>query len=133
MQILYKDNSSLKQVVDYLTSLNTPHMVIIEKPKRSTAQNRTYWDNVGIIADYTGYTPEEASTIIKHSITQSGKLVMMKYEETKQGIVQLPKSTADIDTKEFGILLDYVFQMWQAMKLQMNDPWLLQYAEDLFK
>lgn len=110
----------------------TKQVVIFETPKRTLPQNKTYWDNIGIIAEYTWCTPEETSTIIKHAITQTGKLEMMKYKETKMGIVQLPISTKELDTKQFGILLDYVFLTWNSLWLQMNDPWLIEFATNLF-
>ena len=118
--------------IEYVEKNEEKLIAHFETPKRTLPQNKTYWDNIGIIAKHTGYTPEETSTIIKHAITQTGKLEMMKYIETKKGIVQIPISTKELDTKQFGILLDYIFLTWTTLWLQMNDPWLIEYATDLF-
>ena len=132
MQLLYKDNSSLKEVVDYLTSLKTPHLVIVEKPRRSTAQNRLFHDNVAIIADTIGYSLEEMKLIIKEWITKANKLKMVEKKETKKGLeYTVYRSSKDLDTKEFTELVEYVFQLWEALWIQMNIP-ALEYADELF-
>ena len=130
--MLFKLPYQSTECKEYIDSLQWEWVATIEKPKRTPPQNRTYWDNVEILANYIGLTKQAMSNTIKHWITQRWDLKLMNYYNTTQWVVQDPISTADLDSKEFGILMDYVFQLWHALNLQMHDPNLLEYANDLF-
>ena len=131
MQFLYKWPESLKTIVDYLVELKTPHSVTIEPPKRSNQQNKCLHDNVGIIADHTGYSIEEMKLIIKEWVTKTGKLKMVEEKRTEKVEFKVYRSTKDLDTKEFGILMDYVFELWATLWLTMNIP-AVQFANEIF-
>lgn len=125
MQFLFEpwNEKRTKDIIDYISTLSSKKLVIIQDPKRSLLQNNTYWDNIEILAKHSWYTKEEMSTIIKHSITESGKLKMVEYVTTKKGkTYPIQSSTADLNTKDFWILMDYVFQLWWVLWLQMNIP-----------
>ncbi len=133
MQLLYKDNSSLKEVVDYLTSLKTPHLVIVEKPRRSVKQNSLWYWYVQLIADYTGYTPEQTKSILKQSITDKWILAMAERIVTKNGTEIIDyKSSADLKKDEFSLLMNYTMQLCDTMGIQYKyDP--IKDAEEMFK
>jgi hypothetical protein len=74
------------------------------------------------------------SAIVKNWITKKGTLKMLYYIQAKWESVPVETSTADLDTKEFWLLMDYVFQIWATLWLQMKVPdnWLIEFATDLF-
>ena len=112
MDFPYNTPKDVKPISDYLISCNTPQTVSIKPPKRSTAQNSTLHDNIALLADYAGYTPHQMKLIMKQGITNSEELVMVEDLTTKTGVmVKEYKSSKDLNTKEFTILLEYVFRM----------------------
>lgn len=123
-----------EEAIEYIKNTDENLVVVIEKPKRSSQQNRTYWSNIEILAKYSWHTNDEMSAIIKNWITNKGTLKMLYYIQAKWENVPVETSTADLDTKEFWLLMDYVFQIWNTLWLQMKIPsdWLVEYAQDLF-
>lgn len=118
-----------------LVEKKTPMQVVFQKPKRSTKQNSTFHDNVGILAQHSWYTPYQMKLIIKEGITNAKILEMAtKIVTAKWIVITEYKSTADLDTKDFWLLMDYVFQIWATLWLKMNipDDWLLEYAKEIF-
>jgi len=55
-----------EEAIEYIKNTNENLVVVIEKPKRSSQQNRTYWSNIEILAKYSGHTNDEMSAIVKN-------------------------------------------------------------------
>lgn len=68
-------------------------------PKRTNQQNRYLHCCFNILADSTGYTPQEIKSIVKDEVE------FMTYEK---GGHKFHRSTADLDKEQFGILIDKV-------------------------
>jgi hypothetical protein len=63
------------------------------------------------------------NSIVKHSLTETGKLKMIQYVTTKKGkTYPVETSSADLDTKEFAILMEYIFDLGKTLKLNMCIP-----------
>jgi hypothetical protein len=86
-----------------------------------------------LIADYTGYTPEQTKSIIKQSITDKGILIMAERLTTQKGVEIIDyKSSADLKKDEFSLLMNYTMQVCDTMGIQYKyDP--IQFATDLFQ
>lgn len=138
MQFLFEpwNDRRLQEIIGHLKSLTSKKMVTIQDPKRSLQQNNTYWQNVEILCKHSGYTKEEMNSIIKHSLTETGKLKMIQYVTTKKGkTYPVETSSADLDTKEFSILMEYIFGLGKALKLNMAIPGeidTVQLAKEIF-
>lgn len=131
---LNKDKKMLPKIVDYLKSLTIDQIVEVRDPNRSRDQNALFWTNVEILANHTGYTKDEMNAIIKKDITQKGLLTMMHTKWTPKLQVEVYKSTTELTTKEWWILMDYVYKLGQTLDLQMKyaDDWLLEHAKQVF-
>lgn len=124
------DQKRHDEIVNHLKSLLSKKMIRIDEPKRSLAQNNTYWDNIDILANHAGYTSEEMSSIVKSLITDSGKLPMVNYVTTRGTVpktVPVYRSTADLTIKDFAILIDFLFELWKKLNLNMKVPWQTSY------
>jgi hypothetical protein len=64
--MLFKIPSQIRELKEYLYQLQGEWTVTIEKPKRSKIQNATYWNNIEILAKYSGHTNDEMSAIVKN-------------------------------------------------------------------
>ena len=56
---------------------------------------------------------------------------MVEEKRTEKVEFKVYRSTKDLDTKEFGILMDYVFELWATLWLTMNIP-AVQFANEIF-
>lgn len=126
--------SQSQEAIEYIQKNEEKLVAYFEKPKRSKQQNRTYWNNIDILAKYSWHTNDEMSAIIKNWITKKGNLKMLYYIQVKWDNVPVETSTADLNTKDFWLLMDYVFQIWNTLGLQMDIPNddLINFATDLF-
>lgn len=126
--------SQKQDCINYVDRNEENLVAYFEKPKRSKQQNRTYWNNIDILAKYSGHTNDEMSAIIKNWITKKWTLKMLYYIQVKWENVPVETSTADLNTKDFWLLMDYVFQIGNTLWLQMDIPdnWLIEFATDLF-
>lgn len=119
------DQKRHDEIVGHLKSLASRKMIRIDEPKRSLAQNNTYWDNIDIMANHAGYTSEEMSSIVKSMITDANRLQMVNYVTTRGTVprtVPVYRSTADLTIKEFAILIDFIFELGKKLNLTMKIP-----------
>jgi len=121
-----------EEAIEYIKNTNENLVVVIEKPKRSVNQNSLWYGYVWLIADYTGYTPEQTKSILKQSITDKGILIMAERITTQKGVEIIDyKSSADLKKDEFSLLMNYTMQVCDTMWIQYKyDP--IQFATDLF-
>lgn len=132
MQFLYTPWATHTQLERYLLELTTPHLIIIQKPKRTQAQNRCLHDNIQILANHSWYTLGEMKLIMKEQVTKLWKLTMVTHKTTPKGLsFSEYRSTAELDTKELAILMDFIFDVGQALGLKMHDPAIF-WAEKIF-
>lgn len=68
-------------------------------PKRSTLQNRLYWEYMTQLGDYTGHTKDEMSLFFKWKFLGSDKTEV--YGQSFNAV----KSTTDLNVKEFNEFL----------------------------
>lgn len=132
MHLLYSWPEDLKRIVDYLTTLESPHSVVIEKPRRTVNQNSLWYWYVQLLADYTGYTPEQTKSIIKQSITDKGILTMAKKIITKNGTEIIDyTSSSDLKKDEFSLLMNHTMQLCDLMWIQYKYD-TIQFAKEIF-
>ena len=74
---LDKEHTRLQDIIDYLTKQDKDVVVEVRSPNRSKYQNALYWKNLQVLGDAQGYTKDEMNSLLKKSITESGKLKMM--------------------------------------------------------
>ena len=123
---LDKEHTRLQDIIDYLTKQDKDVVVEVRSPNRSKDQNALYWKNLQVLGDAQGYTKDEMNSLLKKSITESGKLKMMYMKGTPKMQVEVYKSTKDLTKKEFMILMDYVYQIGGLLQVKMIQP------DDLF-
>ena len=111
---IYDEEGYLK----YLSNLQGEVNVIVEKKKRqrSLPQNNWYWGvAVKMIADETGYTPQEIHSLLKSLFLKD--LLIINGEP-----VEIVKSTTQLDTKGFSQDYWQRIQVWAAEELNLNIP-----------
>ena len=123
---LDKEHTRLQDIIDYLTKQDKDVVVEVRSPNRSKDQNALYWKNLQVLGDAQGYTKDEMNSLLKKSITESGKLKMMYLKWTTKMQVEVYKSTKDLTKKEFMILMDYIYQIGGLLQVKMIQP------DDLF-
>lgn len=107
---------AINEEVKRLDGQNVRVLVTKDTRTRTTKQNRYYWGVVvKMIADQTGYTPEEVHEAMKT------EYLGRRFVEFGRKEVQLSKSTKDIDTKEMSDYTERVRQ-FAAEFLQMVIP-----------
>ena len=74
---LSQDKSQLKEITEHLQEQTKDVVVEVRSPNRSKDQNALYWKNLQVLGDAQGYTKDEMNSLLKKSITESGKLKMM--------------------------------------------------------
>lgn len=72
------------------------------KKKRSTNQNSLYWKWLMIVSNDSGQDVEDLHEIFKR------KFLGMRLIKSKDGNMEVPKSTADLNTKEMTDYMDRV-------------------------
>ena len=130
--LLKADKSNLETVQNALRDVEGDQMVCIDTPTRSKAQNRLYWPTSTILAEYSGYTKDQMNTIIKRSITKSWALQLLIPFEVQGEMYEEEVSTADLNKKDFWILIDYVYTVGEARNCNMIYPemiWLEKFFE----
>ena len=123
---LSQDKSQLKEITEHLQEQTKDVVVEVRSPNRSKDQNALYWKNLQVLGDAQGYTKDEMNSLLKKSITESGKLKMMYLKWTTKMQVEVYKSTKDLTKKEFMILMDYIYQIGGLLQVKMIQP------DDLF-
>lgn len=106
----------LDKLAKYLQGIKGKVSLVVkryrEKSERSNNQNRYYWGVViDLIADHTGYTPEEAHDAMK-------MMFLRKYEDS---IIPTIRSTTDLNTIEFEEYMKSVRQ-WASMEIEVYIP-----------
>ena len=126
--------SQKQDCINYVDKNEENLVAYFEKPTRSKKQNALFHTNIEIIATYTGYTPHKAKLIIKEWITRKWDLEMVIYDKTNKLDFRDYVSSKDLDTKDFSTLMNYVYEVGEAMWLIMKypDDWLIEFATDLF-
>lgn len=92
---------------------------IIDKPIRSTQQNRWLWGVCyKMIAEHTGYSADEIHELMKHRFLRHFIDI-----ETRNGIEQLEtvKSTTQLNTIEFNSYTTQI-QQWASIELGISIP-----------
>ncbi len=90
------------------------------KKQRSNLENRYYWGVViDIIADHTGFSPDEIHEILKHKFLR--KQVWLSKEGGVAEGFDITKSTAELSTVEFEKYLSEIRQ-WASMELGCYIP-----------
>jgi hypothetical protein len=88
---------------------------------RSVQQNRWYWGSVvGLVADHTGYTPEEIHEIYKAKFLPR----VMEIPGTSGEVVAeftIGGSTTQMNKLEFGEYCEHIRE-WAASELGVNIP-----------
>ena len=128
---LNRDKKQLDLIVRYLKELEKDCMVKISDPNRTIDQNNLFHSNIDILANHAGYTKEEMKCVVKKGITQTGKLNMWHRKEGKLA-VDVYKSTADLTTKEWGVLMEYIYQLGSILQLHMIYSDLVEEARKVF-
>lgn len=83
---------------------------------RSQQANRYYWSvPVAIIAEHTGYAPEEVHTVLKD------KFLPRKFVKLGNHEVEIRKTTTDLSTQEFETFLEQV-RAWASTELGLFIP-----------
>lgn len=117
--MLFNLPSQSQEAIAYIQNNEEKLVVKFEKPKRSVNQNSLWYGYIGLIADYTGYTPEQTKSIIKQSITDKWILVMAERITTQKGVEIIDyKSSADLKKDEFSLLMNYTMQVCDTMGIQ---------------
>lgn len=102
---------------NYLSSLKDKRVEVIirkERSERSLNQNSYYWGVVvQLIADHTGYEPEEAHEALKVKFLSDPKA-------DKHGLLRI-RSTTKLSTVEFNDYLNRVVR-WAAQELGVYIP-----------
>ncbi|MBP7823563.1 recombination protein NinB [Candidatus Gracilibacteria bacterium] len=126
------DQKRLNEIVDYAKTLTSKKMVIFKEPTRSLAQNALFWDNLELIAESSGYTKYQMEAIVKQGITKNQTLNMVDHVTTSKGETFIVyRSTTELSIREFGLLIDYLYQIGALLKLQMVYP--DDYKQDIVK
>ena len=123
---LSQDKSQLKEITEHLQEQTKDVVVEVRSPNRSKDQNALYWKNLQVLGDARDCTKDEMNSLLKKSITESGKLKMMYMKGTPKMQVEVYKSTKDLTKKEFMILMDYIYQIGGLLQVKMIQP------DDLF-
>jgi hypothetical protein len=93
----------LSKFEDWLHANNGKHVSIdIEKPERSTSQNRYYWLYLGVIAQETGDNADDLHEFFKR------KLLPPVFKKICGEEIKLPASTTDLGKGEFTEYLDKI-------------------------
>ena len=91
------------RATSFINELNLTTKFSVEikpyKKSRSSAQNRLYWSYLTAIGDYNGDTSEDLHELFKGKFLGYFKKRVMGEE------IMVLKSTADLNTTEFGIYL----------------------------
>jgi len=107
MKLDLSKNTDVKRATDYLQKLISDKCKIeLSKvqEKRTQQQNKYVHVLFCLFGIHTGYSKDEAKTIVKRSCS------FMKYE--KKGVLFL-RSTADLNTKEMTDFIDW-FRNWSS-------------------
>lgn len=100
---IIRDEAELGALYDALEAELTHGPLDVEwkeyKPKRSTLQNRLYWEYMTQLADFTGHTKDEMHLFCRWKFIGANETEIMG-----QNFNALP-STQDLNTKEFT---DYI-------------------------
>ncbi len=114
------DETRRQNAINFLRGMNIAEVQSVEiKPyrkNRSGAQNRLLWSWYGILAGVTGYTTKE--------LHEQFKVRLLGVEErTVYGKnLVLPKSSADLDTKEFTDFLTKIEMVAIEMGITLPHP-----------
>ena len=87
--------------------------------KRTNQQNRLYWGNISIIAEYTGNTPEEIHALVKDKFLTKKRVIKMG---KRKRTVYIENSTTTLDTKEFKELMERVYAIGESLNCTMIYP-----------
>jgi len=78
--------------------------IVEDRDSRTNRQNRFYWGTVvNTLAAHTGYTADEMHELIKTKFLGTDLCVQSTGE-----VIRIPRSTAILNTKEFGEFLEEV-------------------------
>lgn len=110
--------NNLHLALSRLHPAKTWEVVIKEHKNKRTIQQNNYMHKLcRIVSEHTGYTTEE----VKHRLVDSlGYWVTFK--DKSGNMKQTLKSTADMDTKELGELIDALQQACQILGLTYPQP-----------
>jgi len=119
--IIKQGNGVLSRVKAYIDGLYEEKSYIVTvkeyKKSRSLEQNAYYWVVVGIISDYTGYDKDGLHEAFKRNFIgkDEGKDMFGNY-------YCKPKSTTELNTKQFGEYLDKVMLYALNNEIQIEPP-----------
>lgn len=89
---------------------------------RSQKQNKWYWSQVvGLVADHTGYTPDEIHEIYKAKFIPKAMAVADKNGEIRDELV-LGGSTTRMDTVEFSEYCERIREWAAELGIVIPDP-----------
>lgn len=107
-----KLREELKQFEDQSVEL----IIRRKRKKRSSAQNRTYWMYVSILAEETGFSKDEFHEIIKMKFLKDERV-----DEKTGEVYPYLKSTSKLSTVEFNYLFEQLYQ-WAAETFHVTLP-----------
>jgi hypothetical protein len=126
--MLFKIPQNKTECIECIHNLQGKWSVHIRPPNRSLDANALWHATLAEMAKASGYTPDEMKAIIKTSITTSGILTMNEHKVTKTGMEYIqPRSSKDLTTDEFTLLINYTLDMQEAQLKQVRE-----YANNIF-
>jgi hypothetical protein len=115
MKYILKDRKIIENCIEDVSG-SLGMEVIIQKPKRSNPQNNLYWSLVKVLSDYIGDTQETIHERLKVEFLGIERKIVRGIE------LIMPKSTAELNTKEFTEYIDKVYLLGETLELKMPKP-----------
>ena len=116
MKFVIKDKQDKLSLINYLKELGNDYIVEVKKQRnnRSNMQNNYYWKCiVQALAEELGYFPDEMHDILKVKFASEWQSVIIN---DKTIGLQVIKSSATLDTKEFEVYADQI-RIWALTEL----------------
>ncbi len=116
MKFVIKDSKDKQSLINYLKELENDYIVDVKKQRnnRSNMQNNYYWKCiVQALAEELGYFPDEMHDILKVKFASEWQSVIIN---DKTIGLQVIKSSATLDTKEFEVYADQI-RIWALTEL----------------